>query len=243
MELARLFRTPRWLGLTASYVVFGVLMPVVTRYQEALFRSMGGDIKIEAPPPTPPAAIAAFVGNAAQIGLLVTIFVAAGSLAFDARPEWAAFLRTRAPVGRLLVPKVSVNAAASAASFAIGGVAAWIGTTVLIGDLPAAGMVAGIAYWCLYLAFAVSVVALAAGLARSVIGTAGITVVVLLALPLGAQVVGAAEPWMPSVLVGAISEIADGAAPADYLRAAAATAPATGVCLLAARRLLERREV
>lgn len=243
MEAARLFRTPRWAGLAASYLVFGVLMPVVTRYQEALFRNLGGDITIEAPPPTPATAIAAFVGNASQIGLIVTIFIAAGSLAFDAKPEWAAFLRTRAPVGRLLVPKVAVNAGAAAVAFALGGVAAWIGTTILIGGLPVAGMVAGIAYWCLYLAFAVSVVALAAGLARSMIGVAGITLVVLLVLPLGAQIVGAVEPWVPSALVGAITEIADGAAVTDYLRAASAAVLGTAACLVAARLLLERREV
>lgn len=242
-ELARLFRTMRWAGLAASYVVFGVLMPIVTRYQEALFRNLGGGLKVEAPPPTPPLAIASFVGNASQIGLIVTIFIAAGSLAFDARPEWSAFLRTRTSIGRIVAPKFAVNTAAAGVAFALGAVAAWIGTAALIGELPAVGMLAGVAYWVLYLAFAVSVVALGAALARSVIGTAGLTAVALLVLPIGAQVVAAVRPWMPSTLVGALTELADGASPADFLRSAGVAIAMTAACLLAATRLLERREL
>lgn len=243
MELARLFRTPRWLALLAPYLLFGITLPIVTRYQEALFRTLGGDVKIEAPPPTPPLSIAGFVGNASQVGLLVTIFVVAGSLAFDARPEWAVFLRTRASITTLLVPKVVVNAAAAAVAFGAGAISAWIGTEVLIGDLPVGGILAGIGYWALYLAFAVGVVALAAGLARSVIGVAGITAVVLLLLPLAAEVVGAVRPWAPSTMVGAITEISAGASSASFLRAAAVSVVACGVCFLVARRLLERREL
>jgi hypothetical protein len=138
MEVARLFRTARWLGLLASYLVFGILMPVVTRYQEALFKNVGGGIEITAPRPTPPLAIASFVGNVSQIGLVVTIFIAAGSLAFDAHPEWAAFLRTRASVGRILVPKFTVNAAAAIA-VSWWAAAAWVGTTLLIAGLPVGG--------------------------------------------------------------------------------------------------------
>jgi hypothetical protein len=243
MELARLFRTARWLGLLASYLVFGILMPVVTRYQEALFKSVGGGIEITAPKPTPPLAIASFVGNVSQIGLIVTIFIAAGSLAFDARPEWAAFLRTRASVGRIVVPKFAVNAGAAIASFAAGAAAAWIGTALLIDALPVGGMLAGTLYWGVYLAFAVGVVALGAALVRSVIGAAGLTVVVLLAMPLGAEIIGSVKPWMPSTLVGSLTALVDGASAADFLRAATVALLATVACLVSASRLLARREV
>ena len=74
-ELARLFRTMRWAGLAASYVVFGILMPIVTRYQEALFRNLGGEIRVEAPPPTPSLAIASFVATDCEGMARVDCFV------------------------------------------------------------------------------------------------------------------------------------------------------------------------
>jgi hypothetical protein len=243
MELARLFRTMRWVGLGGAYVLFGIISPLVTRYQEALLRNVGNGIKIQAPPPTPDLAITSFVGNASQIGLLVTIFIAAGSLAFDARPEWAAFLRTRSPLPPILMPKFWVNAGAAAAAFALATVVAWIETAVLIGGLPTAGMLAGIGYWIVYLAFVVAAVALSAGFSRSVIGVAGFTAVVLIAMPLGADVLTAVKPWMPSTLVGALPALAAGASPSGFVRAAASAVVLGAAALLVSTRLLASREL
>lgn len=243
MELARLFRTARWLGLLASYLVFGILSPVMTRYAEALFSNVGGGVEITLPKPTPSIAIASFVGNASQIGLIVTVFIAAGSLAFDSRPEWAAFLRTRASLTRILSPKYVVNAAAAIASFTIAVAVAWVLTAMLIGDPPVGGMLAGILFWGIYLAFAVGVVGLGAALTRSVIGAAGLTVVVLLAMPLGAEIIDIVKPWMPSTLVGSLTLLAGGASATGFLRAATVALLTTVACLLLAARLLARREI
>lgn len=243
LETLRLLRTMRWVGLLASYLAFGILGPVITRYQEEIFRSVGGGVTIQAPPPTAEQAMASYVGNASQIGLVVTIFIAAGSLAFDAHPEWAAFLRTRVrSMGDLVVPKTLVMAGAASASFALGAIAAWAATVVLIDPVPAAAIIGGILVWALYLAFAVSVVALAAGLTRSAVGAAGITVVVLLAIPIVAEVVPAIRSWSPSTLVGAIVEMVEGGSVTDYARAGLV---AVGLSLLAvwgSVRLLGRRE-
>jgi len=244
LELIRLFRTLRWAGLLASYLAFGILGPLITRYQEEIFRSVGGGLTIQAPPPTPGLAFTAYLGNASQIGVIVTVFIAAGSLAFDAKPEWAAFLRTRArSLGDLVVPKVAVMTAAASASFALGTVAAWVGTTLLIDDVPAGAMLAGTLAWTLYLAFAVSVVALAAGLSRSVVGAAGLTVVVLLVLPVVVEVFPAVRPWAPSKLVDAIVEMVDGRSATGSARAAAVSVGLSAGALWGSMRLLARREV
>lgn len=238
-----MFRTARWLGLGAAYVLFGITSPLATRYQEALLRTVGNGIKIEAPPPTPDLSIASFVGNASQIGLIVTIFIAAGSLVFDAHPEWAAFLRTRSSIPGILVPKYWVNAGAAAASFTLAALVAWTLTTVLIGGLPVGGMLAGIGYWVLYLLFVVAAVALVAGVSRSVIAVAGITAVVLIAMPLGADVLLAIKPWMPSTLVGALPELAAGGSPTEFLRAALSALVLSVSAVLASARLLAAREL
>lgn len=244
LEWLRLFRTARWAGLLASYLVFGIAMPVLTRYQEALFRNLGGEVRIIAPAPTPPQAIAAYLSNAMQIGLLVSVLLSAGSLAFDAKPEWAAFLRTRSTsLWHLVLPKYATNALAVAVSYLAGLVAAWIGTLALIGPTPVNALVAGGTYGALYLGFAVAVVALAAGVARNAIGGGGIALAVLIALPILAQVLPSSEPWLPSTLVGAPTALADGDSPWSFLRPAIATLVATPLLLWSAERLLARREI
>jgi ABC-2 type transport system permease protein len=242
LELLRLFRTPRWAGLLASFLVFGIGMPILTRYQDALLRHLGGDIQVTVPPATPPQGIASYLQNAMQIGLLVTVLIAAGSLAFDARPEWAAFLRTRSPsMSTLVVPKYAVNAAAAASCYAAGLIAAWIGTVALIGSVPVVAVVAGSVFGALYLGFAIAVVACTAAVARSVIGAGGIALVVLILLPLLAQV-PALEPWMPSTLVGSPTALAQGDPATDFLRAAGVSVLASVALVWAAARLLAGRE-
>lgn len=244
LERLRLLRTMRWVGLLASYLVFGIGMPILTRYQEALFRNVGGEVRVIAPEPTPPQAIGAYLSNAMQIGLLVSVLLAAGSLAFDARPEWAAFLRTRSrSLWGLLLPKYATNAVAVALSYGVGLLAAWIGTVALIGSVPLAALLAGGLYGALYLGFAVATVALAAGLARSVIGAGGLALGVLIVIPIVGEVLPALEPWLPSALVGAPTAIADGEAPLSLLRSAGVAAAAAPLFLWGAERLLARREV
>lgn len=244
LESLRLFRTLRWAGLLASYLVFGIVGPVLTRYQEEIFRNVGGGITMEFPSPTPGLAVAAYIGNVSQIALIVTVFIAAGSLAFDAKPEWAAFLRTRAgSLGDVVVPKATVMTAASSACFAIGAIATWIATSVLIDRVPTVAMLAGIGYWTLYLAFVISLVALAAGIGRSVVAAAALALVALLVLPIVAEVVPPLRDWSPSSLVGAMVDMVNGAPASRFLRAAAITAGLSATALWGSVRLLSRREV
>lgn len=243
LERLRLFRTPRWAGLLASYLVFGIAMPILTRYQDVIFRNLGGDVQVIVPPATPPQGIAAYLQNAMQIGLLVTVLLAAGSLAFDAKPEWAAFLRLRTPsLERLVVPKVAVNAVASVACFLLGLTAAWVGSSALIGSLPTMTLLAGGAFGALYLTFAVALVAFTAGITRSVIGAGGLALVVLILLPIAGEV-PALEAWVPSALVGAPTAIAEGGSAGTFLRAAAVTVGGTVLLVWGSSRLLGRREV
>src|SRR5581483_4671778 len=214
MEWARLDRTRRWIGLLAPFILFGFTGPLVTRYQRELFRNLGGGIRVIVPPPSVGQAIDSYVKNVAQIGLLAVVAVAAWAVAIDARPEWAAFLRTRTnSVRRLLVPRCVVSAAAAGACFAAGLVCAWYETAVLIGRPPVGAMLAGACFGVVYLAFVVGVVTLWAGLTRSAVGVAALSLVTLVA------------PWT------------------DYLRTAG-VALASGVGLAwAGARLIERREL
>lgn len=243
LELLRLVRTRRLLALCGVYLFFGLTGPLLARYMDRLLASIGGDVEITVPPPTPAAGIAQFSSNAQQIGLLVVLVVAAGALAFDAKPEIGTFFRTRVTsTARLLLPRFTVAAAAAAAAFVLGTLAAWYQTTVLIGAPPAGGILAGMLYGAVYLAFAVAVMAVAAAVTRTTLTAVAVAVGVLLGLPL-LGLIGAVAEWLPSHLLGALDALAAGAPAADYLRAAGVSVIATVALLAGAARLLDRREI
>jgi hypothetical protein len=103
-------------------------------------------------------------------------------------------------------------------------------------------MVAGIVYGCLYIGFAVAMVALSTGVTRSTIGAIGLSLVALVLLPL-VGVVPLFQPWTPTLLVGAMDELVRGAPVDEYIRAAGVAVALSAAALWAAARLTARREL
>lgn len=246
LEWLRLVRTRRLVALLAAYLFFGFLGPFTARYINEILDRVGGDLDgatIVLPDPTPIDGLAQFSSNAAQIGLLVAVVVAAGSLAIDAKPEMAVFLRTRVrSTSRLLWPRLVVSTAAVAAAYVLGALTAWYESVVLIGTLPAGAVFVGVGFGVLYLVFVVAVVAAAAGKMRSVLGTVLASVVFLLILPI-VGIVESIGRWLPSHLVGALTAVPDGAPAADFVGAAAVTVAAIGAAWLLAVRWAEARQL
>jgi ABC-2 type transport system permease protein len=243
LEWLRLARTPRALALGAVYVAFGLIEPVITKYQSTIFSHLGGGVQIKFPAVTPAAGISSYVSELSGIGLIVVVVVAAGALTLDSRQGLAIFLRTRVTSSwQLVIPRFAVNAAAAAVAYLLGTLAAWYETKLLIGSLPAGEMIAGAAFGALYLAFAVAVTACAASIARGTLATAGITLALLLVLPI-AGTLGAVHDWLPSSLVSAPVDLLTGAHVSRYLPAAGTAIAASVLLLTLAVARLRNREV
>ncbi|GAA4039232.1 ABC transporter [Nonomuraea soli] len=186
--------------------------------------------------------VAQFAGNAAQIGLLVVVLVAASALAFDARREMAVFLRTRVRgVASVILPAYLVTTGAAAAGLALGTLAAWYETAVLLGELPAGAVLLGLGCGVIFLAFAVAVVALMAALVRGVAAAAGCALALLLGLAVVGGLTGTA--WLPVTLATATEALVRGEPAAGLLPALLLTAALTVFALIAAVRLASRREI
>jgi ABC-2 type transport system permease protein len=113
---------------------------------------------------------------------------------------------------------------------------------VLIGSLPAGGVLCGILCGATYLALAVALTALAASLVRSVLGTVVMTLAILLALPL-AGLFHAVTNWLPSALVNGPVDLVNGTQHlSHFLPALLVTATAGAAALAAAARRLTVRE-
>lgn len=242
LEWLRLVRTRRWVALTFVYLFFGLLGPITARYIGEIVKRFGGGVTVSFPDPTPADGITQFVGNASQIGLLVAVVVAAGALSLDAVPEIGTFFRTRVPsLARILLPRFTVTSAVVVGAFALGTLAAWYETVVLIGNVPAGRLLAGWILGAIYLVFVVAVVALVAARTSSLLTTVLATMVILLGLPIAGIVPDVGE-WLPSHLVGALDGMVRGVVFTEYLRAAVVTVMAGTVALWAAIRLSSRRE-
>lgn len=241
LELLRVWRTRRLVALVATMLILGLGSPVVIYYLPDLVKNSGNGVQIILPKQTAADGMTSFGGNLGQLGTLVVAVVAAATLAIDAQPGLAAFYRTR--VGRttrLVLPRYLVVTAASVAALALGVLGAWYETAVLLGSVSAGAIAAGFGYEALWLCFVVSVVALAAGLIRSVLGMVGASIGFLLALGLLGNV-SAIAAWLPTRLAASAGTVV--AHPgAGLWRAAIAAALATIVALgLAVARFGQRQ--
>ena len=244
LEWLRLKRTPRALTMAAVFVFFGLLQPILTKYQSQLLSHVGNGVQISFPPATPAAGVRGYFAELAGISLIVVVVIAAGAFTFDAHHGLAIFLRTRVTgFWRLLAPRYAVNAGAAGLAFILGMLAAWYETSLLIGAPAVGGMLGAMLCGVVYLGYAVAVTALAATVVRGTLATVGIALAVLFALPIAAIYRPIAD-WLPSALTTAPAAVLSGTHHlVHYLPAFAVTVVVSGAALAAAVLRLRTREI
>lgn len=229
----------------AVFLLFGFTGPLTARYLADILDSFGGgEIQVIVADPQPVDGMTQYLGNVHQLGLVTLIVAAASALAFDASVDVSTFLRTRVSSIRVLVlSRFAVYTAAGTVAFVLGALAAWYETVVLLGSLPAAGMIAGMILGGVYYGFVVSLVALAAGLARSALAATAIGFALAVVEQIVWGLIPVLERWLPARLAFALSDLAEGEAMSDYAVTLASTIAITALILVVAIRLIERREV
>src|SRR5215831_8170163 len=86
LEWLRLKRTPRALTMAAVFVFFGLLQPILTKYQSQLLSHVGNGVRISFPPATPAAGVSGYFGELAGTGLIVLVVIAAGAFTTQQGP-------------------------------------------------------------------------------------------------------------------------------------------------------------
>lgn len=243
LEVLRMVRTRRWLALVGVFMAFGFLGPLSAKYLPDLVAHAGNGVRIIVPPPKPADGIKSYLGNAMQIGLVVTLVVAVSAFAFDRRPGLAIFYRThvRRPAD-LVLPRYTVAAATAIGAFVLGSLSAVYETEVLLGHLPPGRLIEGVALEALYLLFACAVAAVACGVVRGSLAAIGLSVGALLALPIVGSI-GSAGHWLPSDLAGSMSQLVMGHGVGDYRTAALMAVGATAALLATAVAAVHHREI
>ena len=243
LEWLRLTRTPRAIALAGVYLFFGLLGPVTAKYLQDIVNRVQSGVQIIVATPTPKDGIANYISQAGQTGLVIVVVIAASAFTFDARRGLSTFLRTRASsMWQLIAPRFTVTAVAAVAAYTLGTLAAWYETALLLGQPPAGAMLAGLLCGSAFLIFAVSVAAAAASVARGTLAAVGITLAVLLGLPL-LGLAGPLHSWLPSTLLTAPVALLTHASLGDYLPALATAAAGSALLLALATSRLAHREV
>lgn len=210
LEVLRLWRTRRVVALLGAFLVLGFGEPVLTYYLPDLVKGGTNGLKISLPPATPLDAITSFSQDAAQLGTLVVVIVAAACIAVDARPALATFYRTRIRhAAMLLLPRATAVAVATMLALVLGAAAAWYETRILIGYVSPAPLAAGCGLEMLWVAFTVAMVTAWAAVVRSVLAVAGWSLATLLALALLDSISGLAS-WLPTALSSGIQDLQPG---------------------------------
>ncbi|GAA3760813.1 hypothetical protein HDA32_005698 [Spinactinospora alkalitolerans] len=132
LEWLRLFRAHRWIAIAAVYMVFGFTGPFLAKYAAELFAGTSPEAHVELPPPTPADGVEAYVDNGIGLSMLITVIIAAGTMAVDARRPLALFYRTRVRHPRdLVLPRYTVLTIGVISAYVAGATAAWYETAVL----------------------------------------------------------------------------------------------------------------
>jgi ABC-2 type transport system permease protein len=243
LELLRLWRTRRAIALLSVFVLFGLLGPVAAHYLPEIVANVGGDLRIIAPQARPVDGIAQYTRNAIQVGAVVAVVIAAAALCVDTKPSLAIFYRTRVATYRdLVLPRLAVTIAATIAAFAIGTLAAWYETSVLIGPLPAGRLALGSALTAIYLIFVVALTAATAALGPTQVSAIALALALLLGMPI-LGLLPWLDGWVPSRLAGAIPGVVNGDSLGSYTGSVGITVLAAMLATICAIVRGSRREL
>jgi ABC-2 type transport system permease protein len=244
-ELREQWRTRRLLVVAVVFLAFGIASPLLARYTPELVSMLAADegLVIEVPPPITADAIAQFVRNIGQTGVLAAILLAMGSVATEKERGTAALWLSK-PVtrGAFLSAKALGIGAVLAVGIALAGVAGY-GYTAYLFDAPtAAGWVAMCALLLLQMSAYAVLTFLGSTLTRSPLAAAGIGIGVLTVIAIvGAlPVVGA---WTPSGLAEVALAVAAGREPDRFVEPIVATAIVIAAALSAAWISFRRQEL
>lgn len=253
LEVTRLVRTHRLLGLGCLFLALGLCLPVLTANLETLLRRSGeaNDLIALLGDPSPVDGLASYLSQVSQLGIMVLIIMAAGPLCPYARRGSGLYywgLASRAGAGRwaagrlLVLPRFVALAACAMGVFLLGVAGAWYETAVLIGALDPGRLLIGVGLYCLYLVWIIAVVAAVGAAAKGTVVTAALSalVVVVVAIAESVPVVG---KWLPSRLAEAPVTLLGSGEVLDFLPAVGVALAATAALLVTAVAVLDRREL
>ena len=213
-EMRELTRTARLPVVLVVFALLGLVSPVMARYLREILEAVGGSqFQGLIPDPVAADAVTQFTKNLGQLGVLMAVLIAMGSVAGEKERGTAAFLLTK-PLDRaaFLGAKVASLGLLLATATALGGALCWAYTAILFEPLPLLGYVSSVAVLWLSLAVFAAITFVASVVAPSALVAGGIGIVALM-LAGFVSVAPDLAPYLPTGLWGISNEVAVGHTP------------------------------
>jgi len=243
-ELLELSRTYRLLAVVALLVVWGLISPLLAKLTPEMMRLIPGGEAFLAliPPPTIADAVAQYVKNQSQFGVIAALILAMGAVVGEKERGAAALILSK-PLSRgaFLAAKALALALAFGAGLALGGAGAYYYTALLFGAPSLGGWLALNGLMWLFFAVYIALALLGSVVARSQ-AMAGALAFGALIVVGGLGSVPRLGEWMPSKLLSWGSSLALHQSGAAW-PALAASLALIAAALLAAWAIFRRQEL
>ena len=240
-EITEQLRTYRIVVVGGVFLLFGITTPLMLKYLPELIRLAGEQMEINIPPPTAVQSLAEYSGTVGQIGVLVAVLVAMGSVANEVQRGTAAMTLSK-PVSRaaFVSAKLAAMSLTFAVSLTVASVVCLAYTVWLIGPVNVANF-AGLNLLVFgFLVFCLAVTVLFSSLFRSSLAAGGVSIGILVAQA-GLSVLPWIGDYMPGKLLGwGTGLLGDGK---PYWTALAFTVVLAAVCVYVSQRALKNREM
>jgi len=244
-ELREAWRTRRLLVIGVVFVAFGLASPLLARLLPEIVGSLAGDqgVVIEVPPPTTADAVAQFVRNIGQAGVLAAILLAMGSVATEKERGTAALWLTKPMTrGAFLLAKAVAIGCVLAVGVAGAGIAGYTAAVSVFDAPPLDGWIAMCALLLVQMSAYAAVTFLGSTLTRSPMAAAGLGIgaLIVIAIVGALPVIG---PWTPSGLADAGLALATGVTPEHLAEPVIASVAVVGLALGGAWLSFRRQEL
>ena len=241
-EVREQLRTYRLVIVGGVFLLFGITTPLTLKYLPEILKLAGEQMTIEFPPPTAVQSLAEYASTIGQVGVLVAVLVAMGSIANEIRRGTAVMTLSK-PVSRaafvsakLIAVSLTFLVSLTVASLFCFAYTVWLIEAASIWAFVGLNLLLG-----LFLVFCLAVTLLFSSFFKSSVAAGGLSVAVLIAQA-GLSAVPLIGDYMPGKLPGWGTNLLSGRGD-SYWWALTTSIAAIGLCLYFAQRLLKNRDL
>lgn len=241
-EIKEQIRTYRLLVVGSIFLLFGITTPFLLKYLPEIIKLAGEDLPVDIPPPMAVDSLVEYAGTIGQLGVLVAVLVAMGSVSNELQRSTAIITLSK-PVTRsaFVTAKLAAMSMTFALSITVASAFCYAYTVWLIGGADAGRFALLNLLLVVFFVFCLAVTVLFSSMFRSSLAAGGIAISVIIsqAIISPVPVIGT---YMPGQLIGwGTSLVAGGRA--SYWWALGIALIIIVLCVNLARLALKKKEI
>lgn len=182
-EITEQLRTYKLLIIGGIFLLFGITTPLTLKYLPQLLEFAGtSGMEIVVPPPTAVESLVEYAGTIGQIGVLLAVLMAMGSIANERRHGTAVITLSK-PVSRaaFVNAKLIANSLTFLVSLVVASLVCYVYTVLLIEDANLMAFIGQNLILALFLIFCLAVAILFSSLFKSSLAAGGLALTALIA--------------------------------------------------------------